>query len=144
MPKYKNYSNNQIIEAVKESNSIASVLRKLNLVPTGGNYQTIKLKIAKLNLDTTHFTGQSWNKGMFTVPLNFKRNHQHIKKHLIYNLGHKCQNCNKSKWLNDKIPLELEHIDGNSINNNLDNLKLLCPNCHALTATYRRRKSAIK
>ena len=36
-----------------------------------------------------------------------------------------------------KIPIELEHIDGNSENNNLSNLKLLCPNCHSLTSTYR-------
>lgn len=45
---------------------------------------------------------------------------------------HKCEKCNKLKWLGEKIPLELHHIDGNHYNNNINNLKLLCPNCHSL------------
>ena len=80
------------------------------------------------------------NKGTFTVPLGSKRSNNAIKKHLIYNLGHICQRCNNTKWLDFPIPLELEHIDGNSLNNELSNLKLLCPNCHFFTPTYRRKK----
>jgi hypothetical protein len=45
---------------------------------------------------------------------------------------HECEKCKKKKWLNANIPLELHHIDGNRFNNKLENLKLLCPNCHAL------------
>ena len=52
---------------------------------------------------------------------------------------YKCYNCNLTEWLGSPIPLELEHIDGNSSNNLLDNLTLLCPNCHSLTPTYRGR-----
>ena len=62
-----------------------------------------------------------------------------LKRYLISERTHKCEECNNSKWLNKPIPLELEHIDGNSENNNLKNLKLLCPNCHALTPTYKGR-----
>jgi hypothetical protein len=50
---------------------------------------------------------------------------------------HKCNNCELTDWLGNPIPLELEHIDGNSSNNKLENLELLCPNCHSLTDTYR-------
>lgn len=50
---------------------------------------------------------------------------------------HKCNNCNLTDWLGKPIPLELEHIDGNSSNNKLENLELLCPNCHSFTDTYR-------
>jgi len=50
---------------------------------------------------------------------------------------YKCYSCNLTEWLNNPIPLELEHIDGNSSNNKLDNLTLLCPNCHSLTPTFR-------
>lgn len=50
---------------------------------------------------------------------------------------HKCEKCNLKKWNNVKIPLELEHIDGNGKNHLLKNIKLLCPNCHAQTPTYR-------
>lgn len=43
-----------------------------------------------------------------------------------------CEKCKNSEWLNHKIPLELHHVDGNKHNNNIENLKILCPNCHAL------------
>ena len=49
----------------------------------------------------------------------------------------KCYCCNLTTWLGRPIPLELEHIDGNSSNHKLENLTLLCPNCHSFTDTYR-------
>jgi len=56
----------------------------------------------------------------------------------------KCYNCNLTTWLNNPIPLELEHIDGNPSNNLINNLTLLCPNCHAFTQTYRGRNINFK
>jgi hypothetical protein len=50
---------------------------------------------------------------------------------------HKCESCENTHWLGLEIPLELEHIDGNPRNHCWYNLELLCPNCHALTPTYR-------
>lgn len=50
---------------------------------------------------------------------------------------HKCESCEHTEWLGVPIPLELEHIDGNPTNHMWDNIELLCPNCHALTETYR-------
>ena len=52
---------------------------------------------------------------------------------------HKCQNCNNTEWLGELIPLELEHINGVSSDHRIENLQMLCPNCHALTPTYRGR-----
>lgn len=49
----------------------------------------------------------------------------------------KCEICNITHWNNQFAPLELDHIDGNPYNHNLDNLRVLCPNCHAQTSTYR-------
>ena len=51
----------------------------------------------------------------------------------------KCNRCRNNKWQGENIPLELEHKDGNNINNDRNNLELLCPNCHALTDTWRGR-----
>ena len=61
------------------------------------------------------------------------------KKYLIEKFGEKCQQCgwNETNPRTNKIPIDLEHIDGNSKNNSLNNLKLLCPNCHSLTPTYK-------
>jgi len=65
--------------------------------------------------------------------------HRQYKRYLIHKHGEKCMECG---WCEinkhtGKIPVELEHMDGNSENNSLDNLKLLCPNCHSLTPTYK-------
>lgn len=61
------------------------------------------------------------------------------KKYLIHKFGEKCMDCGWSEVnvFSNSIPIELEHIDGNHTNNRIDNLKLLCPNCHSLTPTYR-------
>lgn len=62
-----------------------------------------------------------------------------LKMYLINLHGNKCMRCSwcEVNPVSGKVPVELEHVDGNSENNNLDNLKLLCPNCHSLTPTYK-------
>jgi hypothetical protein len=52
---------------------------------------------------------------------------------------HECENCGLYEWLGNKIPIELHHIDGNNKNNELSNLKILCPNCHSITHNFRGR-----
>lgn len=62
-----------------------------------------------------------------------------IIRYLFEKYNSKCAICGWSKInkYSNKIPLEVEHIDGNYLNNKEDNLILLCPNCHSLTATYK-------
>lgn len=62
-----------------------------------------------------------------------------LKTYLIDIHGEKCMKCgwNSINPTTGKVPIELEHSDGNSLNNKLENLKLLCPNCHSLTPTFR-------
>lgn len=55
---------------------------------------------------------------------------------------HKCENCGLTEWLEQPIPLELHHKDGNRNNNEIENYQLLCPNCHAFTDSYRGKNSA--
>ena len=50
---------------------------------------------------------------------------------------YRCECCGLTEWLEEPIPLELHHKDGNRFNNDLDNFQLLCPNCHAKTDSYR-------
>jgi len=142
------YTVDQLKNAVKVSRSIREVLQKLGIVPAGGNYATIKKRIKKYNIDISHFGGQSWNKGKVIGPkkpiefyLKKDTTVQSYKlKHRLIDEGifqHKCQNCNLSSWLDKSIPLELHHKDGDHDNNELSNLAILCPNCHALTDNYR-------
>ena len=60
-----------------------------------------------------------------------------LKKYLIKVHGNKCWTCGITEWNDKPIVMELEHIDGNSENNNLKNLSLICPNCHSQTDTYK-------
>ena len=64
---------------------------------------------------------------------------RNYKNYLIDKFGEKCMECgwDEINPYSGTIPIELEHIDGNSENNKLENLKLLCPNCHSLTPTYK-------
>lgn len=60
-----------------------------------------------------------------------------IKNLLIRERGHVCECCGLNVWLGAPITIELEHVDGNGLHNNRENLKLLCPNCHSQTDTWK-------
>ena len=140
MRNYRKYTEEDFIAAVKQSKSLAQVLRLLNLKEAGGNFNTIKSKIAKLNLDTSHFTGKLWSKDQRVKDWASYKRAKNLRSHLIKQKSHKCEKCLQSEWLGDNIPLEVHHIDGNRTNNNFDNLQLLCCNCHATTDNWRNKK----
>lgn len=128
------------IEAAAQSISIAEMCRNLGLIVAGGNYSTVKKKIAEYDLDVSHFLGHAHARGKVINPSPNRK--PTIKKRLLEQRGHRCESCNNTEWLNLPITLELEHIDGNNTNNDYSNLLLLCPNCHSQTKTWRRAKSS--
>ena len=65
--------------------------------------------------------------------------HRQVKRYIQETTGNKCNKCGISEWNGQELVLEIEHIDGNSDNNSLDNMELLCPNCHSQTSTYKNR-----
>lgn len=67
----------------------------------------------------------------------FSGNPQTLRKYMLLIFGHVCMVCGLSEWTGQPIPLDVEHTDGNSSNNTLSNLKLLCLNCHGLTSTWK-------
>lgn len=62
-----------------------------------------------------------------------------VRKRLYLEQEGRCNNCCRYEWQDKEIPLELEHKDGNHHNNSRENIEMLCPNCHALTPTWRGR-----
>jgi hypothetical protein len=141
-------------EAIRTSFSIAQVLRKLGCLPSGGNYFTTKKRIVKLQLDTSHFTGKGHLKGKSHnwskhIPLNEilvensdYHNATELKKRLIREglLENKCAACGLFPFWNGKpLVLHLDHINGINIDQRIENLQLLCPNCHSQTSTYAGR-----
>jgi len=144
----RKYSDSDLLTAINSSSSISETLSKIGLKPAGGNYRHLKDLISKNQIDTSHFTGQLWNKGKTIGPKRhieeylsnrFKISSNNLRKRLLHEhiFDHRCVSCNLTTWLGKPIPLELDHIDGNHANNNILNLRLLCPCCHAMTPTYR-------
>ena len=136
--KYREYTDDQFIDCVKETKSLAGLLRALNLKQAGGNYAHAKYNLQKLNVDTSHWTGQAWSKGKQLKDWSKYSKIARLKPHLIKLRGHKCEKCKLEKWLKEQIPLEIHHKDGDRTNNAVDNLELLCNNCHALTDFWRK------
>ena len=138
MRKYRNYTDEDIINYSKEVYSLAGLMRKLNLRPYGGNYNSMRRKVQKLNIDTSHWTGKAWCKDKQLKDWSSYTKASNLKKHLINLMGHRCELCSNDVWMDKPIALEIHHKDGDRTNNNLDNLMLLCPNCHAQTDNWRK------
>jgi hypothetical protein len=140
MRTYRNYTDEQVITYASEVKSIAGLLKKLKLKPAGGNYTSIKRILQQLNVNTSHWTGSTWNKDAQLKDWSDYTKVNSIKKHLIKKCGFQCQSCKLTTWMGCDITLELHHRDGNRTNNKIENIELLCCNCHALTHNWRNRK----
>lgn len=152
----RTFTLDQFVKVVKNNYSVASCLSSLNLSPTGANYKGFYKFQKENNIDISHFTGQGHLKGKThcynKIPLSdilvkdYSYSSNKLRKRLISEglKDHKCECCGLSEWLGEPIPLELDHIDGDHYNNTLENLKILCPNCHSKTPTYRGRNKKYK
>lgn len=156
----KRYTDQDIINAVNKAHSYREVCRILGVCDHGGSSNTIKNAIIRLNLDISHFTGKSWAKGQ-TAKTNLNIRKKDLSEVLIENSKwdsykiknrliedgykeYKCECCGITEWNGKPAPLELHHINGNHSDNRLENLQILCCNCHAQTENYSKQKVTIK
>ena len=145
------YTDAELVEAINRSKSIAEAIRKLGRVPSTSGYRLFRDAIKRLNLDTSHLTGQGWAAGRrfpgkrtnatWYLGENRHVNSNRLRQALLRDgiKPHACEACGRRYWDGRPIPLELDHANGDRTDNRLKNLKLLCPNCHAFTPTYRGR-----
>lgn len=166
MAKKRKWTDEQLIEAVKTSQSYSQILEKLGLKLCGGTHANIKLHIKKLGLNTDHFSSSGWCTGKHherlisfvkipTEKILVKDSTytctNTLKKRLFKEglLDEKCSGCGLGPaWQGKFISLQLDHIDGDRCNNQIENLRILCPNCHSQTESFagkgKKKKSSNK
>lgn len=157
MPKKINnykFKDEDFIAAIQTSISIREAIIKLGLVATGSAFRIFKKRATILNVDTTHLLGKAhmvgkpnpWvpKKSLETILIvnsNYNSIHR-LKSRLLSNklLENKCSECHIGPSWNDKpLVLQLDHINGVHNDHRLENLRLLCPNCHSQTETFAGR-----
>jgi hypothetical protein len=139
----------QLRDVLPKVTTRAELARRLGLEPTSGTVQRrLRERIDQLGLPTDHLRGQGWAKGR---PRSSRR--RPLDEILVAGSTHRgswlrdrllqegvlrprCAMCGIERWEGQRAPLQLDHVDGDPTNNRLENLRLLCPNCHALTPTY--------
>ena len=146
----------EVIKLLPHSNSMSHLCKNLGLRAVDGYYTKILKIIKKYNLSTSHFgtlkqiNRNARNKYTAMADDEFfvkgiKRSSTSIIKRLINNgyKEYKCENkmCGIETWHGKKITLQVHHINGDHLDNRIENLQLLCPNCHSQTENYSKHNS---
>ncbi len=151
--KSRRWTEVQLREAAQQSSSVRQILHKLGLIEAGGNYAQIKKYLHLYHIDISHLKGRGWSKGLtgvgkprlsleqILVKDSYFQSFKLKKRLLAAGLrSRSCEECGWAKATDDGyLPLELHHINGNPRDNRLENLSILCPNCHSLKPNHRGR-----
>lgn len=132
----KKYTDDLFIDLVPRVNSLSDLIRQMGLETSGNYYSMFRKRIVSLELDTSHWCNPLRPE---VIELSDSGTNKKLKRELIQLRDYTCERCLLSEWQDEPIVLELHHIDGNTENSKLENLQLLCPNCHSLTPNWRGR-----
>lgn len=147
-------NDDDLIKAVERNTTVSGVAVELGIGNGKGSRDFVKSRIKDLGLNTNHFTGfkQGNRAGVkheldeILIQNSSYNNNKHLKDRLIQAnlLGNTCSECGISKWMDKPITLQLDHINGDNKDNRIENLRLICPNCHSQTSTFAGRNKKIK
>ena len=134
----------RIKEIIPQCINFTEVLKMLGIPRQGNNSNTLKRLLDENNIDYSHFTGRArvYNNTSTSISEYLSNRVKITSGKLRIKLlteglkENKCEICGITKWLGKPIVCQLHHIDGNNQNNNLENLQILCPNCHSQTENY--------
>jgi heterodisulfide reductase subunit B len=145
----KDINREEFIETCKSSLSMAQASVKLGL-----HFNTFKKYALLFGCYKTNSSGKGMTKkgkpkisldditsGNYPQFQTYKLKNRLIKANILKNV---CSECGISEWMNKPLNMELDHIDGNRTNHKLENLRMLCPNCHAQTDTYRSKNRKVE
>ncbi len=150
MSRINDLNNAELQDLLDGSASYADVIKRIGLIGHGGNYITLKRRITQDGLSTSRLeqnriSTRSKRGGCVPTPLenvlveHSTFNTNFLKKRLVREglLDYICSKCgNDGEWECSPLVLQIEHINGNNNDNRMENLTILCPNCHSQTATY--------
>jgi hypothetical protein len=156
----RKFSDDDLAGAVAAEKTVHGVLRRLGYPLNGGMFRYVKAHMQRLALDTSHFTGQGWSKGL-VLPRGPQRPIEEVlvqgsittggnlRRRLVAEglKNETCEECGLVEWRGRPLTLALDHVNGDHTDNRLENLRILCPNCHAQTDTWcgrNRRRSPMQ
>lgn len=143
----RSYTQEEFVDAWLSSTSISEVAKKLNTNRSGSGFYTLRNTAIALGLDQSHMpetrNQRTAIKNSYSLDdiLSNKvsySNTSNLKKRLYSAklLEKKCSICGIDEWMGKEAPLALDHINGNRNDNSIDNLRILCYNCHGQTETF--------